>query len=236
MENDKTMLGIKDSETGIASMSEADIEIISNKLLSEILTIIKPDILQLVSIDKIKTEIQHLTSGKTHIPITFLAQAITNMSSLCEKCGNCCRVSDLIILDNEDVDNIMLRFSKYKNYIKQINGKFYIAKTKPCMFLKNNRCSIYSIKPHICSIYPFVNDSYGVPLPVFYNHCKVAYNFQKAYLLSFITVECLKISRPDLLTNIEAINEKRFECLNNKESIQNKLITAIRIISSERCR
>lgn len=76
----------------------------------------------------------------------------------CTKCGNCCKVLKLM-LDKEDIE----RISKYLNIseddfinkylIKNKDGDFEF-KRKPCVFLVDNKCKIYDIRPKECKEFP----------------------------------------------------------------------------------
>jgi len=51
-----------------------------------------------------------------------------------------------------------------KRYVLKMNlPRSKYALKKPCPFLKNNRCSIYQIRPHSCRRYPFqINSAIGI--------------------------------------------------------------------------
>ncbi len=77
----------------------------------------------------------------------------------CRMCGKCC---DSPTITKKDIANIcgylnisfeecVKKYLKYfdglKGELRDINGK--------CVFLKNNRCSIYKVRPLICRIRPY---------------------------------------------------------------------------------
>lgn len=77
----------------------------------------------------------------------------------CLSCGNCCKVLKPYF-DAEDIERIAahhnMDFVDFASTYLEINnyGEYRMA-TKPCAFLgKDNRCSIYHIRPKNCQTYP----------------------------------------------------------------------------------
>ena len=79
----------------------------------------------------------------------------------CSECMNCCKVYNLSITGDE-----AKRISKHSGIIlSQLKalGEYdeesncYNIKRKPCMFLKDNKCSIEECKPESCIGYPGTN-------------------------------------------------------------------------------
>jgi Fe-S-cluster containining protein len=85
---------------------------------------------------------------------------------VCNKCAQCCgdtedtvrhvlllktdatRISNEILLDCHEFAEVISGFEPYVYEMKKTeNGK--------CLFLKNNRCTIYKVRPLICRFYPF---------------------------------------------------------------------------------
>lgn len=80
----------------------------------------------------------------------------------CTECGNCCRdqpgVSRKILLTRDDYSRIKKlkgdgdfasrnNDARYPYIMKKIGGD--------CVFLRENKCSIYEKRPLICQFYPF---------------------------------------------------------------------------------
>jgi len=88
----------------------------------------------------------------------------------CEKCMNCCKVYNLSITGDEAkiiskyVGMSLSEFKALGEYDEENN--FYNIKRKPCMFLKDNKCSIEECKPESCLGYPGTN-SEGVVCRLF---------------------------------------------------------------------
>jgi len=79
----------------------------------------------------------------------------------CSECMNCCKVYNLSITGDE-----AKRISKHSGItLSQLKalGEYdeesncYNIKRKPCMFLKDNKCSIEECKPESCIGYPGTN-------------------------------------------------------------------------------
>lgn len=80
----------------------------------------------------------------------------------CLHCANCCKTIPPL-LENEDVRRIAQHLNmKVSDFRKKYmtldeDGDPVLNKT-PCYFLgKDNKCSIYSIRPKACAEYPFTN-------------------------------------------------------------------------------
>jgi Fe-S-cluster containining protein len=80
----------------------------------------------------------------------------------CLKCANCCKTTSPIFRDI-DIKRIahFLRISE-ANFIQQNlrldeEGDF-VLQNSPCLFLqKDNKCSIYNVRPKACREYPHTN-------------------------------------------------------------------------------
>lgn len=97
---------------------------------------------------------------------------------VCEKCGRCCgdtedTVRHILLLKTEAEKISKKTSQKIENFTQIVNGvEPYIYEMKKtesegkCVFLENNRCTIYGIRPVICRFYPFElknlgNDEYS---------------------------------------------------------------------------
>lgn len=90
-----------------------------------------------------------------------------NVRFFCLKCGTCCGDTELkqrhILLMKSEAEKISkLEGLQIADFAEKHKGRgpylFEIKKTKDrgqCLFLKNNRCAIYSKRPMICRFYPF---------------------------------------------------------------------------------
>lgn len=77
----------------------------------------------------------------------------------CKKCGKCCaNVKELIII-NKDLKRIK-NFLNRDDFYYKIKGRNYIKLKgkKGCIFLKENKCSIYPVRPLVCRSFPLQQD------------------------------------------------------------------------------
>jgi Fe-S-cluster containining protein len=85
----------------------------------------------------------------------------------CTECGACCTgAPGYVWITKEDIQ----RLSKHlqieekelkEKYCRLVNGKYSLKedlKTFDCIFLKNNKCSLYNARPKQCRTYPFWNE------------------------------------------------------------------------------
>lgn len=106
---------------------------------------------------------------------SFLIKTIQETGFSCRCCGACCTESDpgsnRVMVGPDEIREIMkateLSFAQIAEpYPERINdgnrdytfGWILRQKKNHCMFLLNNRCTIYEFRPWICRTYPFVLD------------------------------------------------------------------------------
>lgn len=73
----------------------------------------------------------------------------------CKKCTKCCTKTEMILTLNDlkRLKKVSEEFYTYSNgfyRLKNVNGK--------CIFLENNICKIYELRPMGCRAYPLVYD------------------------------------------------------------------------------
>ncbi|WP_213105032.1 YkgJ family cysteine cluster protein [Candidatus Protochlamydia amoebophila] len=84
----------------------------------------------------------------------------------CTECGKCCTGASGFVLINEQEIQEMAHFLEItvknfkKLYIKKRNNQtFLIEKKSPegysCVFFRDKKCSVYSVRPSQCRLYPF---------------------------------------------------------------------------------
>jgi len=90
-----------------------------------------------------------------------------NVSFTCNKCGLCCgdttqKTRHILLIRSEAEKIAKIVNQPVKQFADPIEGKVpYIyemhkkAEDGKCLFLQNNRCTIYSHRPLICRFYPF---------------------------------------------------------------------------------
>ena len=89
-----------------------------------------------------------------------------NINFVCKKCGLCCgdtkqKARHILILETEAKKIASQTTFLLTDFSEQINGKlpysYEMKKTQEgkCFFLRENQCTIYSLRPLICRFYPF---------------------------------------------------------------------------------
>jgi Fe-S-cluster containining protein len=82
----------------------------------------------------------------------------------CTSCANCCRQVKPSFSE-EEVMRLARRFGMkprqfIERYLERTEGENpWQTRTKPCPFLKDNRCSVYEDRPADCSGYPYLYES-----------------------------------------------------------------------------
>jgi Fe-S-cluster containining protein len=90
----------------------------------------------------------------------------TRLCFHCTKCGICCgdtkeKTRHIILLKTEAEQIAKTTLQPISNFAVKIKGKTpysYEMKKREngkCVFLENNRCTVYSLRPLICRFYPF---------------------------------------------------------------------------------
>jgi hypothetical protein len=105
----------------------------------------------------------------------------------CTECGNCCveletcfqktEIEHLCKFLDIDKDKFIEKNTKTSEFEEKDT---FVLKSKPCLFLENKKCTIYSHRPEQCSSYPYLHkddfnsrlfgvlENYGI-CPIVYN-------------------------------------------------------------------
>lgn len=79
----------------------------------------------------------------------------------CTQCGECCKTCDAQLTDDDIVricKHLKIGFDGfYDRYMNKSHLNNYLI--SPCPFLKDNKCSIYDVRPDVCKIYPFADNT-----------------------------------------------------------------------------
>jgi len=82
---------------------------------------------------------------------------INSKTFKCKQCGECCKI--VVKVSNNEINRI--KQQGHKDFLEKdpIKGKGYALKriNGNCVFLKDNKCEIYEIRPEICRLYPFLD-------------------------------------------------------------------------------
>lgn len=87
------------------------------------------------------------------------------LSFKCTECGKCCSGSPgYVWVSEQDIEkiadylNLPINLFRRK-YLRQKNGRYSLIEIKSdeynCVFLKDNKCSIYPVRPIQCRTYPW---------------------------------------------------------------------------------
>ncbi len=105
----------------------------------------------------------------------------------CTKCANCCIVLETSF-EKDEFEHMCKSFNLDKEEFINKNTKpgepeeedKIVLKDKPCMFLKDKKCTIYPLRPEECKSYPylhkddFITRLFGVVAN--YEICPIVYN------------------------------------------------------------
>ena len=87
----------------------------------------------------------------------------------CVKCANCCK----------KLEPGLEEMTVFKQKHIAFDGNAFYLKTKPCMFLNDCLCSIYTNRPAACSGYPHLNQTemkYRKSFWENYSVCPIVFN------------------------------------------------------------
>ncbi len=82
------------------------------------------------------------------------------ISFSCTSCGKCCKGKTNVYVNPNEIQEISALLNVTENdfkyiYMKDNHSLKSDATGKQCVFLKNNKCSIYASRPTQCRTYPF---------------------------------------------------------------------------------
>lgn len=120
----------------------------------------------------------HMVALKSaRFPEDATKKAIKNGLKLkCITCANCCRQLSPVFTE-QDIKKIAKRQKKtpaalIKQYFrKSRESEGFVLRRMPCPFLRDNKCSIYAIRPETCKTFPHLthDNIEGHPLLAFEN-------------------------------------------------------------------
>ncbi len=107
----------------------------------------------------------------------YLQAALLQDTFKCKGCGKCCKEIKRIAWLDEDIERVSefqgvsreFFLRKYREYFKNNQKKrghneaehvLKISENGACPFLKDNRCSIYEVRPLVCRAFPFFSEAH----------------------------------------------------------------------------
>lgn len=93
----------------------------------------------------------------------------------CTGCGQCCTGSPGVVWISEEEIQKLAEFlhisveTVTKRYIRKLGDRLALVEQPPrqgqydCVFLKDNRCSIYSVRPKQCKTFPWWKENLSSP-------------------------------------------------------------------------
>jgi len=159
--------------------------------------------------------------------VVDVALLLKKQDAWCNKCGECCRRSNPILLRRSEVAVIAKHlgssYKKLKKRLKLVPARgqdyFYMPAT-PCPFLRGNRCSIYVVRPEVCRLFPAGRIIYDMVL--IDEGRKRFINFFPTYCNAFKKMFVIKLKaltfgyymerkRPELLALFDAFKQRIIE-------------------------
>jgi Fe-S-cluster containining protein len=194
----------------VTRLSNADLNEIRNKVLLGLKN----------NIEKFKTTakaeiteemIENSLNEALELTTFDVAIAMRHSQIFCEKCGNCCRMCDPIIVYKQEMQNItsFLRINRttmIANFTKPFKTGQRSLKTRPCLFLRNNRCGIYKVRPGVCRVYPMALENGGL---AFYSHCLFTINLMIKKATILVINQLLEKHHPELKLIKEQIHQQQ---------------------------
>lgn len=183
---------------------------------------LKPNVFKEISMNEIEEIINEAIKGVTSID---LAAFINDPSPFCDRCGECCRVSDPIIIKERELEIIALYLGieidiARANFTKESKGHLLSLKTKPCIFLKGKECSIYEVRPMICRQFPITKGEDGNLTLGWYHYCKVPINMAAFKTLGFIMKKIIEKTDPILSKAFEKWAESHIHLREGQQADQ----------------
>lgn len=103
-----------------------------------------------------KKHLREISAAEIDHLIAELQRTITPQID-CLKCANCCKSLEPG-LEQDEVKKLaqlkQLEIETFKQTFIAFDGDAHYLKTKPCLFLNDCACSIYSERPKACQEYP----------------------------------------------------------------------------------
>lgn len=106
-----------------------------------------------------KKHLRNFSSEKVDTLVHELDREITPQID-CTQCGNCCKKLEPD-LSSDEIEKLAavknVSPEQFKQNFVLHDGKSHFLKTKPCIFLKENKCTVYESRPQACGGFPHLD-------------------------------------------------------------------------------
>lgn len=131
-----------------------------------------------------------------------VAMAIKHPEMFCDKCGECCRRCDPILVNMRDLTSISTFLGVdidlvISNYTKVLDDGTMSLKARPCPFLDGNECSIHPVRPLVCKLFP-LQISDGDVVPAVFKYCAFSKKLIAEKTFVLILQDIMKRRNPEL--------------------------------------
>jgi len=184
----------------------------------------KPAARRLITTDMIERAVDEAVRGVSNADLALMTKY---PDIFCDRCGECCRRSNPISVDADDIAAIA--FAKgiepglaVVNFTKEAEHGRRSLQT-PCPFLHGNLCSIYWFRPKVCRAFPLTYDRGRGCLTIgLYPYCRFAVNHAAMKTIGILCRLLVEQKRPDLAYDMKMEQElpKRFSSLPQVEQIR----------------
>jgi Fe-S-cluster containining protein len=194
------------------------------EVMAKVLKSLKPSVFEIISQSDVEDAFDEAAKGLDDFELMI---GIQHSSAFCEKCGNCCRLCSPIVLDPLDINTLgaILGTDRLVHYVTFKDGKWHFRKTKPCAFLRENKCIIYAFRPLVCRQFPFVEKD-GVLTLGWFSYCKFPVNMLAFRTTGLIMKRVVEKTDPLLYARMEKQGQVLAEGLKLMRSQKDRLVFA----------
>lgn len=180
---------------------------------------------RLITADMIERAVDEAAKGVSNADLAIM---IKYPDMFCDRCGECCRRSNPISVDTEDL--AVIAFAKgiepglaLANFTREGEHGRLSLRT-PCPFLHGNLCSIYWFRPKVCRSFPWTyHRAMGYLTIGFYPYCRFAVNYAAWKTVAVLCRLLVEQERPSLAYHVKLEQEKlakRFSSLPQVQEIR----------------
>jgi len=195
--------------------------LVYGRALERIQEAFKPAARRLITTDMIERAVDEAVK----VSNADLALMTKYPDMFCDRCGECCRRSNPISVDADDIAAIA--FAKgiepglaVANFTREAEHGRLSLQT-PCPFLHGNLCSIYWFRPKVCRVFPLTynrgrdNITIGI-----YPYCRFAVNHALRKTITILCRLLIEQERPDLAYGMKLQQEELAKRVSSLPQVQ----------------